>query len=238
MEPLLGLRELARIDRLLADLSYQSNHLPEHAEVKDVDSQVAQLGKDFGDVDTTRRPLIERRDAIESLVRQQRGRRDELSTRLSASTGGGKELEAMASEIAHLDASLDSLETEEIEILWQLEPLDDTVQRIKSEAASAAQRRESLVEAISAAQARLATEIASLQARRSELLPDIPSAVLALYEKILIKVRDVAAVELVDGICGGCKIAGVAMDIGRWRTSTVDSLVTCPACTRLWIPAS
>jgi predicted nucleic acid-binding Zn-ribbon protein len=94
------------------------------------------------------------------------------------------------------------------------------------------------VEAISVAQARLATEIASLQAHRSELLPDIPSAVLDLYEKILIKVRDVAAVELVDGICGGCKIAGVAMDIGRWRTSTVDSLVTCPACARLWIPAS
>jgi predicted nucleic acid-binding Zn-ribbon protein len=144
----------------------------------------------------------------------------------------------MAGEIAHLDASLDSLETEEIELLWKLEPLDDTVQRIKREAASAAQRRESLVEAISIAQARLATEIASLQAHRSELLPEIPSAVLALYEKILIKVRDVAAVELVDGICGGCKIAGVAMDIGRWRTSTVDSLVTCPACTRLWIPAS
>ncbi|MBU6232726.1 MAG: hypothetical protein KJS64_00565 [Acidobacteria bacterium] len=238
MEPLQGLRELATIDRSMAELLYQREHLPEHDELRDIDSHVASLGKEFGEIDVVRRPLKERRDEIESIVHQQRDRRDELAKRLAVATGGGKELEAMAGEIAHLDASIDTLETEELEIMLQLEPLDESVQRIKRDAAAASQRRESLGAEITDAQTRCTTDIAALQATRGEIVSYIPDSVVRLYQQILAKVHDVAAVELVDGVCGGCRIAGVAMDIGRWRSSNLDSLVTCPECTRIWIPAS
>ena len=238
MDSLGALQQLAHIDRSQSLLAYSRDHLPEHAELLEVDQQVATLGGEYRELDAVRRPLVERCDAIESLIQQQRKRRDELSTRLASSTGAGRELEAMAGEIAHLDASLDSLESEELEILEELEPLDDQVQRIKSAAQAKSERRAVLVNDIATAQAQHDSELADLRSARSEIIAQIPVDVLKLYEGILLRVHDVAAVEVVDGVCGGCKIAAVAKDVGRWRSSTIDSLVSCPECSRIWIPAS
>lgn len=230
-----ALRHLAAIDREVAQLRYNREHLPAATELQQIDATLKTLVAELHELEQVRGPLVAQRDELEQQTTTLRKRRSEIANKLSTSTAGARELEALTTEVAHLGASIDDFETAELEILETLEPLDESFHEIGRAAKVATERRTELVAMVAAAQIQLDDEIDRALAPRAAALSELPASVADLYERVLQRVHDVAAVDVVDGKCGGCKIAVVALDLGRWKSSTADSPSSCPECSRLWI---
>jgi len=230
-----ALRNLAAIDREVAQLRYNREHLPAVTEMQQIDATLKTLVAELHELEQVRGPLVAQRDDLEQQATTLRNRRSEIAKKLSTSTAGARELEALTTEVAHLGASIDDLETAELEILETLEPLDESFHEIGRAAKVATERRTELVAMVVAAQSQLDDEIERALAPRVAALSELPASVADLYERILQRVHDVAAVDLINGKCGGCKIAVVALDLGRWKSATPDSPSSCPECSRLWI---
>ena len=230
-----ALRRLATIDREVAQLRYEREHLPSATELQTVDETLRTLAAELHELEKVRGPLVMQRDELERQVAALQSRRSEISKKLSTSTAGARELEALTTEIAHLGTSIDDLETSELEVLESLEPLDETFREIGRAAKVATERRIELVAMVVAGQSQIDDEIERALVPRSAALAELPSNVAGQYQRIMERVHDVGAVEVVDGKCGGCKIAVVALDLGRWKSSTAESPMSCPECSRLWV---
>lgn len=229
-----ALRNVAAIDRKVAQLRYDRDHLPATVELQQVDATLGSLVGELHELEGERNPLVAQRDELESRAASLRQRREEVSRKLATSTAGARELDALTTEVTHLGDSIDEVETAELEILEVLEPLDEKFHEIGRAAKLATERRTELQAMIAAGQAQIDDEIRAALVPRPATVDALPAAVAALYERILQRVHDVAAVDVVDGKCGGCKIAVVALDLGRWKAATPDSPSSCPECSRLW----
>jgi hypothetical protein len=230
-----ALRNLAAIDREVAQLRYNREHLPAVTEMQQIDATLKTLVAELHELEQVRGPLVAQRDDLEQQATTLRNRRSEIAKKLSTSTAGARELEALTTEVAHLGTSIDDLETAELGILETLEPLDESFHEIGRAAKVATERRTELVAMVAAAQSQLDDEIERALAPRATAVSELAASVADLYERILQRVHDVAAVDVIDGKCGGCKIAVVALDLGRWKSATADSPSSCPECSRLWI---
>ena len=230
-----ALRRLAAIDREIAQLRYEREHLPAAAELQSVDETLQTLAAELHELEQVRGPLVVQRDELERQVGALQTRRREISQKLSTSTAGARELEALTTEVAHLATSIDDLETSELEVLESLEPLDEKFHEIGRAAKVATERRTELVAMVAAGQSQIDDKIEQTLVPRPAAISELPPNVAEQYQRILVRVHDVAAVEVVDGKCGGCKIAVVALDLGRWKSSTAESPMSCPECSRLWV---
>ena len=235
MENFDALRALAAIDRSVAQLRHERESLPVIGEMRDVDATLQSLVVELRTLEEERNPIVAVRDSLHEQALALSQRRTEISERLAHSTAGARELDAMAHEVTHLGEAIDELETKELEALELLEPLDVRFHEIGQAAKIATERRVELVAMVAEGQAHIDREIELALEPRSEALALVPAAVASTYERILARVHDVAAVDLIDGKCAGCKIAVVALDLGRWKASTPENPSSCPECSRLWI---
>lgn len=233
-----ALRNLAALDRKVAQLRYDREHLPASVELRQIDVTLNALVTELHELEIERNPLVAQRDDLERQAVTLRHRREEIARKLATSTAGARELDALTTELAHLDNAIDAIENSELEILEALEPLDESFQNIGRAAKLATERRTEVVAMEVAGQSQLDEDIRVIINLRPAAVGELSTSVAAQYERILARVHDVAAVEVVDGKCGGCKIAVVALDLGRWRTAMADDPSSCPECSRLWIGPS
>lgn len=233
-----ALSDLAAIDRHIAQLRYNREHLGPSLELRDVHATLHGLVGELREVEQHRSPLVAQRDELESQTAALRQRMDELARRLASSTAGPRDLEAMTTEVAHLRDNIDLLETKEIEVLEALEPYEIRFAEIGRAAKIATERRDELDAMVAAGQQHIDDEIARALQPRAEVASRLSSGLAERYERILARVHDVAAVDVVDGKCTGCKIAVVALDLARWKAAPADDPASCPECSRLWIGPS
>ena len=141
-----------------------------------------------------------------------------------------KEFKAMEIEIGNVLGKIRVHEDQELVLM-------EDVEAARSNVAERRKELEAEEEAVNLDVAELDTrmggidaEISSLEARRSELVGDIPEDMLARYERILER-RDRALVPVEGGICGGCHMRlppSVAQNILK-----NEDLVSCDHCGRL-----
>jgi len=230
-----ALRRVAAIDRDVARLRHEREHLPAAVELQQIDSTLQALVAELRELEHLRGPLVAQRDDLERRSTALRNRRQDISQKLATSTAGARELETLTTEVTHLATSIDELETAELEILETLEPLDEKFHEIGRAAKVATERRVELQAMVLTGQSQIDSEIERTLVARPATVSELSSAVADHYERILRRVHDVAAVDVVDGKCGGCKIAVVALDLGRWNSATADDPSSCPECSRLWM---
>ena len=235
MENFDALRNLADLDRTIAQLRHDREHLPAVVELREVDATLQNLVIELHDLELERDPLVAQRDEFENQATALRQRREEVARKLDASTAGARELDALTTEVTHVGERIDEIETRELEILELLEPLDQKFHEIGRAAKMSTERRTELGAMVSAGQTQLDEEIGALLQTRPAAIGALSTSVAGNYERILARVHDVAAVDVVDGRCGGCKIAVVALDLERWKVAKADSPSSCPECSRLWI---
>ena len=229
------LATLADLDRQRSAIREASEHLPAANELNEVNARLSRLAVELGEVKKERDPLEARRRDLDEQVQNHSARLAELRRRLDASVGGGRELEALSSEIEQLTALLDELETAELELLELLEPHDANLASIQGVGQMLMERRVELSAMVDAERSALAEQVAALDAPRTEAASRVDAPLLARYERILARVKDVAAVRVIDGRCTGCRIEAVAHDLALWNAATAEQPMECPECGRLWL---
>ena len=78
-------------------------------------------------------------------------------------------------------------------------------------------------------------EIAVAQEQRAGVVNDVPSELLALYEKLRRDLDGVGAAAMRQRRCGGCRLELNASDIGRIRAAAPEEVLRCEECRRILV---
>jgi predicted nucleic acid-binding Zn-ribbon protein len=229
-----ALLSLADLDQDVVRARHAVEHPPSASGLSDAQVTLAALRAEKRELDDTRTPLSQRAEALDRDVTAARERAATISARLDASTGAGRELEAMASE---RDALLDRaahLEDELLDVLEALEPMDARDAELRALAQDAHGRAEQAASGVDAERAEAHSRLAQLAQDRPALVATVDAGLLARYEAIARRNGGVGAARLVDGRCGACRVTVPSVLIDQLAHSTNPGfVVVCDECGRL-----
>jgi uncharacterized protein len=169
-------------------------------------------------------------------VEQVRRRKSRDQQRLDAGeVSSPKELESLQSEIASLDRRQAALEEVELEVMEQIEEGQKRLARLTGEREGVAGRARDVRRVRDSAWAEIDMEAESARQQRGEVVADVPSDLLALYDKIRAERGGIGAVELRQRRCEGCRITIDPADLNRIRAAAPDAVMRCEDCRRILV---
>jgi predicted nucleic acid-binding Zn-ribbon protein len=228
------LLELQAIDTALAQLAHRRKTLPELSELDRLARELSaledervrsQVGVDDIDRDIAR---------LEKDIDQVRMRADRDRARLQVGTGPAKELEALQHELGTLARRQTELEDAELELMEQREQAQGGLDQIAERARVARDRRDELEATRDATFTEIDRDRESRTAARDPLAKDLPTDLLALYERIR-ETSGVGAALLRAGRCEGCRLELSGSERSRVRSTSPDEVVRCEECGRILV---
>jgi predicted nucleic acid-binding Zn-ribbon protein len=223
-------------DRWIDRVSSQKTHLPEIAELTELEAELRRLLHDLRESEGRLTPVQRAYEDAAGESGRLKKRATDLDATLKSSTANARELTALQSELEHVRTLLNESEDRELERLMEFEAAENEVASIKQRAQPGVLRRSELMEAIAQLQASLEEELVSLRVARSDRTLVLPAALLARYDVAMARVGTSGAAQVVEGRCDGCRIALSPLDYDRFRAQGVDTFMECPECGRLLLP--
>lgn len=231
-----ALRALMEADRWIERVRAQRTHLPEMSELGEVEEQLRVLARGLSSAQHSLAPVRSAYEHAAQEAQRLRQRAHDLGTTLAASTANARELSVLQHEVEHVRELLDRAEDVELELLIALEPLDEAVASIKSQAQPLVLRRSELQGIIRDLQATLDDELVALNESRAQRASAVEGEVRVRYDHALARTGGSGAA-LVDGArCDGCRIALSPLDVDRWKAQPGETFMDCPECGRLLLP--
>lgn len=222
------LLDLAEVDAELARIAHKRSHLPEHAEIAELE-RTEQVRRDAvvaaetaaGDLDSD---IAKQEKEIES-VRS----REERDKKLLDSGLGGKQQVDVEHELETLQRRQSELEDVQLEQMEQREALTADVERTKAELTQSQQAMSDAVGHRDEALADLETQQARREADQEKLRPQIPENLLADYTRI--KQRTGTGAGLLRARkCGACHMELDRIAISTIAATPADEVVHCEEC--------
>ncbi len=233
MEELERLRALTEADRWIERVIAQREHLPELEELSTLEAELRSLLGALNEVQASAEPLRERYVAAQATSAKLAARVGELERALATSTGSPRDLAAMQRELEQVRERAAAAEDEELNVMLELEPLDETIAAIKERAQPGVARRGELQAALGDLRATLDEEIAALRETRADLAHALDPSWRQRYDAAL-KRSGVSGAAFVDaGRCDGCRIALSPLDYDRFTHLAEGVVMDCPECGRM-----
>jgi predicted nucleic acid-binding Zn-ribbon protein len=230
------LLDLQALDLKLDQLDHRRRTLPEVAEVDSLAAEHSKLRDSEVTISTELADLQREQERADTDVEQVRRRKSRDQQRLDAGeVSSPKELESLQSEIASLDRRQAALEEVELEVMEQIEEAQKRLVQITGEREDVARQAGDGQRVRDAAWAEIDIDAESARQQRDVVVADIPSDLLALYDKIRAKRGGIGAVELRQRRCEGCRITIDPADLNRIRAAAPDAVMRCEDCRRILV---
>jgi predicted nucleic acid-binding Zn-ribbon protein len=231
----LRLLDLQAIDTRLDQIIHARTHLPQLAELADLEGKARliddQLVRSRTELDDIQREVA-KAEADVQLVRD-RAARDRA--RLDAGTGTAKDLQALQHELVSLARRQSELEDIELEVMERAEAAESDVAELERGRGELTTRIEALAAARDEAFTRLDAEAADIGAPRDRLAGEVGPDLMALYEKIRTSNAGTGAAALHQRRCGGCQLELNPVEIQRIRQAPADEVLRCEECRRILV---
>ncbi|MHB8328314.1 MAG: zinc ribbon domain-containing protein [Acidimicrobiales bacterium] len=235
-DPFAGLLELQDHDTRIGQLRHRLATLPDKVELAAVQARLADLDARMATVRAERDQHGARQAGLEQQIEASKARKGELEQRMyGGQVTAARDLQAMDEEVRHLVRHIAELEDRELEVMEVIEPLDGDLHVAAAEHESLDAEGRRLRAAIAVAQSGLDAEIAAELAGRDAVAADIPSDLLARYEKLRAKLGGTGAARLTGGSCSGCHLVLPAMEVDRIKKAPPDAVVSCDNCGRILV---
>ncbi|MDT0447329.1 zinc ribbon domain-containing protein [Streptomyces johnsoniae] len=230
------LLDVQALDVRLTQLAHRRDKLPEHAEIRSLDAELAQQRDLLVAAQTEESDTAREQTKAEQDVDQVRQRAARDQQRLdSGKVTSPKDLESLQSEITSLARRQDDLETIVLEIMERHEAaqarakeLSAALEGLETKAADAAARRDAALREIDA-------EADSVRTERAEAATAIPADLLKLYEKLREQQGGVGAAQLYQRRCEGCRLELNITEVNEVRAAAPDAVVRCENCRRILV---
>jgi predicted nucleic acid-binding Zn-ribbon protein len=217
-------------------LRHRRDHLPEAAELRACEDDLAQLEAALAEVGARAAEAARVQRRLEAELASVEAKIAELDAKLySGAVKVPRELQAMQGEGEALRARRSSLEDQVLEAMGDRDPLDAEVAGLEKRRAELDALGARLRAAVAEAGAVIDRELAAELEARESAAAGIPADLAALYEELRAHLGGVAAAPLVNGRCGGCHLALPATEIARLRKEPPDTLVRCEQCNRILV---
>ncbi len=231
-----ALRALMEADRWIDRVNAQRNHLPEIAELGEVETELRSLLRALEEAQAVLAPVRTAYEDSATESERLRRRAGELERNLGTSTANARELTALHTELDHVRELLARAEDRELDLLIEVEPPDQMVAAVRARAQPLTVRRVELQGAIVELQSSLDEELAALREGRRERAQALSPELLARYDGTLARAGGSGAAQVDLGRCDGCRIALSPLDVDRWKAQASGTFMPCPECGRLLLP--
>jgi predicted nucleic acid-binding Zn-ribbon protein len=232
------LLELQAIDTALNQLAHRRRNLPQLAAIDKLARQItaldderirAQVAVDDLDRDIAR---------MEKDVDQVRSRKAKDQTRLDVGTGPARELEALQHELASLTRRQSELEDTELELMEQREAAQSALDEVLVRLGEARARRDEVERERDETLAEIARDEEFKASGRKPLAADLPTDLVALYDRIRESSGGIGAALLRAGRCEGCRLELAGSERAAVRAAAPDEVVRCEECRRILVRTS
>ncbi|NES13977.1 MULTISPECIES: zinc ribbon domain-containing protein [Micromonospora] len=228
------LLDLQAIDTALAQLAHRRRTLPELAELEALARQLSALEDERARAQVAVDDLDRDIARLEKDIDQVRARKSKDEARLAAGSGPARELEALQHELASLNRRQGDLEDAELELMEQRETAQGVLDGVERRIAEARDRRAAAEQRRTESLAEIAKEEEFKRGARQPLAGDLPSDLVALYDRIR-EDTGLGAALLTGARCGGCRLELSGADLARIRKADPDDVVRCEECRRIMV---
>jgi uncharacterized protein len=233
LERLLAIQEQ---DTAVDQLVHRRDHLPERAALVEHEGQVSAVEAEQSSREERREELAATIARLQTDVGALEARIAEVTrTMHSGAVTVPRELQALQHEQESLRRRQDHLETEELEIMEELDPLTEEVAGLDGRLEELATERERLADALLQAEVDLEEELTAVTGRRAAAAEGVDAELLATYEGLRGELCGIAVARLVGSVCGGCHLGLSAVEVDRIKKQPPDALVRCDECGRLLV---
>ena len=229
------LLDLQAIDTRLDQIEHARTHLPQLAELADLDGK-RQLLED--QLVRSRTELVDiqrevtKAEADVQLVRD-RAARDRA--RLESGTGTAKDLQALQHELTSLARRQSELEDIELEVMERAEAAEHDVAELERGMGDLTERISAVQAARDEALATLDAEAAEVGGPREDVVAEAGEDLVALYERIRTSAGGTGAAALRQRRCGGCQLELNSVDLQRINSADEDEVLRCEECRRILV---
>ena len=229
------LLDLQAIDTRLDQIAHARAHLPQLAELDDLQGKARllddQLVRSRTELDDVQREVTK----AEADVQQVRDRAARDQARLDAGTGTAKDLQALQHELVSLGRRQGELEDIELEVMERAEAAEHDIAELERGRAELAERIAALEAARDDALGELDAEAEMVGGPRSSVVGEVGEDLVTLYEKIRESAGGTGAAALLQRRCGGCRLELNPVDIQRIRSADEDEVLRCEECRRILV---
>lgn len=229
------LLELQAIDTTLAQLQHRRSTLPELAELAEIERQLAAREDDRlraqDEVDQLDREIAQVERDVEQVV----ARRERDAARLASGRGPARELEALQAEVESLTRRQSTLEDAQLELMERREQAQEQLDQVLAGQAAAREQHAEVQQRRDALLAEVSAEETARQQARGPLVAQLPTDLVALYERIRSDYDGVGAAPLRAGRCGGCRLELAGNERARVKAAPPDEVVRCEECRRIMV---
>jgi predicted nucleic acid-binding Zn-ribbon protein len=233
------LLDLQELDARAAQLRHQRAHLPELAEIAELERGRGELVDRARDAQIVVDDLTAEQKKVDSDVEQVKTRRTRDRDRMDQGLiTNPKDLSRMQHELESLDRRISNLEDAELEVMEQLEEAQRTLDELTGQIAEADARLAVLNAVRETRQAEIDADLAALASERGPAIDGMPEDLLALYERLRTQKGGVGAALLRARQCGGCQLTIDNAEIAVIRATASDEVVRCEECQRILVRTS
>lgn len=231
----LRLLDLQRVDTSLAQLAHRRRTLPELAALADREERASALAGDVVDAETRADDIAAQQRRLENEVDAVRARAVRDEQRMQSGGLPAKEIESLQHEVATLARRQSSLEDELLEVMEQREEADAMLAQLTEQRTVVDAERAELVATRDRSFAEIDSAVEGMSSQRAVLAAEVPSDLLALYERAREHGGGVGAAMLKQRRCEGCRIELSGSELTAVRTAEPDEVVRCENCRRILI---
>lgn len=223
-------------DTRLTQLDHRSSHLPESAELADIEARLRRARDEVVAAETIASDLEDEQKRADRDVEQVRERRARDQDLLDSGTiGDPKQLQSIQAELENLARRQTDLEDIELEIMERVEGARAAVAQLTSERDALIVQREELAATVATKLAEIAAERGEVAAERQEIAADVSDDLMALYDKIRAEHGGVGAAPLHRGACQGCRLSLPPTELEELRAAAADEVIRCEECRRILV---
>jgi predicted nucleic acid-binding Zn-ribbon protein len=232
------LLEVQRLDSSADALRASRAGLPERAALRERESELAALAHQREEAGTRRVALAREERGLETAVADLEARAREVEKTLYAGkVTAPRELEALQLELRDFQRRQGEREDEELALMEQQERVDAEIAAMDARHQKLEAQAAELRAAIAAAESKIDAELGRLREARAAIAPELPPALLAVYDKLraLPRLAGRVVVGVAGGTCSGCNVALPITLASRIQSEPRGDTVQCPQCHRILV---
>ena len=229
------LLDLQAIDTRLDQIEHARTHLPQLAEITELQRNSDVIAAEHVRVQTAHDDVQRELRKSEADVQQVRDRAARDEARLASGTGTSKDLQALQHELESLARRQRELEDLELEVMERAEAIESDLAELQAGRDRVGAALAELEAARDEALARLDAEATEVAAPRESVAAEVGAELIALYDKIRASSGGLGAAALRQRRCGGCQLELNAVDLGRIRSAAEDEVLRCEECRRILV---
>ena len=229
------LLEVAELDGRAAQLRHQRAHLPELAEIAELETERTALTDQVRDARIVVDDLTVEQAKADREVEQVRTRRERDRNRMdTGQITNPKDLERMQHELVSLERRIGTLEDAELEVMEQLEEAQQVLDGLGIRADDIDARLAELVTRRDEKRTGIDASLDEVAAARGPAIEGMPEDLLALYERLR-EQKGIGAALLRARQCGGCNMTLDASELSRIRSADPEEVIRCEECQRILV---